>query len=344
MIQRAIFFATAVLLILPTMVMAQAKLLRHPTYHNGKIAFSYLGDIWVANEDGIGVQRLTVHKARDVYPRFSPDGKWIAFSSNRYGNYDVFVIPAQGGQPRQLTFHTGNDTVAGWTPDSKKVIFQVTRGRLFPGIPSLYEVSIDGGLEQPMPTDWGYWGSYSPDGKKFAFNRHPMVWWRKHYRGSYAADLWVMDVATKKFTKIGDDEYRGNEFWPMYGHNAEIYFVSDMMPNEKNVKPGGAEVLKSANNIWEISDRGGRPVQVTHHTSGSLFFPSISSDGRVIVYEENFGLWKLDTATGKTSEIKISIASDDKENNIETLTVQNEADSFDLSPSTKRAAFASSHA
>ena len=81
-----------------------------------------------------------------------------------------------------------------------------------------------------------------------------------------------------------------------------------------------------------------KPVQVTHHKDGSLFFPSISSDGKVIVYEENFGLWKLDTATGRTSEVKIDITSDDKENEYSLLTIHNEADSYDLSPSTKRAA------
>jgi tricorn protease len=331
-------FALAVLLGAPALLLAEARLLRHPSYHQGKVAFSYLGDIWVAREDGSRVERLTVHKARDVYPRFSPDGRWIAFSSNRAGNYDVYVIPGQGGEPKQLTFHSGNDIVVGWTPDSQRVIFQASRGRLFPGIPSLYEVSIDGGLEQPIPTDWGAWGSYSADGKKLAFNRHSMVWWRKHYRGSYAADLWVMDASTRKFTHLGDDEYKGNYLWPMYGAGGEIYFVADRLPNEKNVKPGSPEVMKSVNNIWKIGERGGRAVQVTHHTDGNLFFPSISSDGKVIVYEENFGLWKLDTATGKTAEIKLHIVSDAKENLVETLAIQNEADSYALSPSTKRAA------
>src|SRR5215813_10305473 len=132
----------ALLLLLTTWCAADTKLLRHPSYHNGKVAFSYLGDIWVANEDGSNVQRLTVHRARDIYPHFSPDGKWIAFSSNRYGNYDVFVMPATGGRAKQLTFHTANDTVVGWSRDSKKVLFSSVRGHVFPGIPSLYEVAI----------------------------------------------------------------------------------------------------------------------------------------------------------------------------------------------------------
>ncbi|HEY6249900.1 MAG TPA: S41 family peptidase [Candidatus Angelobacter sp.] len=331
-------FVVTLVFLLTTWSCAEVKLLRHPSYHNGKIAFSYLGDIWVANEDGSNVQRITVHKARDVYPRFSPDGKWIAFSSNRYGNYDVFVVPSEGGSPKQLTFHSANDTVVGWTSDSRKVLFQSSRGLMYPGIPNLYEVSIEGGLEQPVPTDWGYWGSYSPDGSKFAFNRHPMVWWRQHYRGSYAADLWVMDVKQSKYTHLADGDYKGNYFWPMYASNGYIYFVSDRMDDETHIKPGSKEVLQSINNIWRIPEGGGQATQVTHHTTGRLFFPSISSDGKTIVYEEDFGLWKLDTATGKSTPIKINIASDDKENDVETVTIHNEANSYDLSPSTKRAA------
>jgi len=316
----------------------EARLLRHPDYHNGKITFSYLGDIWTANEDGSNVQRITVHTARDEFPRFSPDGKWIAFSSNRYGNYDVFVIPAEGGQAKQLTFHSAQDMVVGWTPDSKYILFQSSRGLMYPGIPNLYEVSIDGGLEHAVPTDWGYWGSFSPDGSKLAFNRHPMVWWRQHYRGSYAADLWVMDVKSKKYSHLADGDYKGNYFWPMYAADGNIYFVSDRLPDEKGIRPGSREVLKSTNNIWKIPAGGGPAVQVTHHASGRLFFPSISSDGKTIVYEQDFGIWKLDPATGKSSQIHLNIVSDDKENAVETITVRNNLDSYDLSPSSRRAA------
>jgi len=166
------------------------------------------------------------------------------------------------------------------------------------------------------------------------------VWSRKHYRGSWAADLWVEDVATKKFTMLADPDYKGNYFWPMYGRNGEIYFVSDEMPNEKAVKWGSPEIYKSTNNIWKISDKGGKPVQVTHHTSGNLFFPSISADGKTIVYEENFGLWKLDTATGKSNEIRVDIKSDVKESDVELKTITSEAEGFNLSPSGRRAAIA----
>jgi tricorn protease len=317
---------------------APVRLARHPDYHAGKIAFSYLGDIWVANEDGSNVQRLTDHTARDVYPRFSPDGRWIAFSSNRYGNYDVFVIPSAGGAPRRLTYHSGNDEVVAWTRDSQRVVFRSARGDgAFPTVATLHQVSVSGGPEQPLPVDWGFWGAYSPDGRQFVFNRHPAVWSRKHYRGSYAADLWVADLSQKTYTKLlGDEKY--NRLWPMWGAGDEIYFVADPLPNEKAVKPGGAEVRKSVNNIYKIAVKGGaQPVQVTRHTGGSLFWPSISSDGKVIVYEENFGIWKLDVASGRTTEIKLSIDSDEKENEVDVEMINNELDSFDLSPSGRRA-------
>ena len=320
---------------------AEVKLLRHPTHSKGRVAFSYLGDIWTSTDTGASPQRLTDNKARDIYPRWAPDGNSIAFSSNRDGNYDVFIIPASGGKPKQLTFHTADDNVVGWSPDGKRVIFSSTRGKgAFPTVATLFEVSVDGGIETPIATDWGANASYSPDGKKLAFMRHPAVWSRKHYRGSYAADLWVMDTGAKTYAKLGDSEFKGNYLWPMYTDKNEIYFVSDRTANEKNIAFGGPEVMKSVNNIWKISDKGGAAVQVTHHTDGNLFFPSISADRKTIVYEDNFGMWKLDVATGKSTEIRVDLKSDFKDNETELVTVNNEADAFHLSPSNRRAAVA----
>jgi len=337
MVRKLLFAVT--LLMLPAAIQAQVKLLRHPTYSKGKVAFSYLGDIWLANENGSGLQRLTDNKARDIYPRFSPDGNWIAFSSNRDGNYDVFVIAAAGGKPKQLTFHTADDNVAGWSADGKRVLFSSVRAKgAFPTVATLFEVAVDGGVEQPVPTDWGASGSYSHDGSKLAFMRHPSVWSRKHYRGAYAADLWVMDTAANTYTQIsGKDDYKGNWIWPMYGGDGFIYFVSDRTAGEKNIKFGGPEVMKSVNNIWKVSEKGGAPVQVTHHQDGNLYFPSISADRKTIVYEENFGLWKLDVASGKSTEIVVDIKSDVKENDTELVTLTS-AEGFHISPSNKRAA------
>jgi tricorn protease len=313
------------------------KLARHPDYHAGKVVFSYLGDIWLAGEDGAATQRLTDNVAREVYPRFSPDGNAIAFSSNRNGNYDVYVVSASGGSPRRLTYHTGNDEVVGWTRDSQHVVFRAARGDgAFPSVATLHQIGVNGGQETSMGLDWGYWGSFSPDGKSLVFNRHPSTWSRRHYRGSYAADLWVADLAAKTYTKLlGDERY--NRLWPMWGADGSIYFVADPLANDRGLAPGSAEVRKSVNNIYKVPAAGGQPTQVTRHTSGSLFWPSMSSDGKVIVYEDGFGIWKLDVASGRTSEIKLSIATDEKENELEVEALSNTVDSFDISPSGRRA-------
>ncbi len=317
---------------------APVKLARHPDYHAGRVTFSYLGDIWTAAEDGTGVHRLTDNIAREVYPRFSPDGKWIAFASNRYGNYDVFVIPVEGGTAKRLTYHTGNDEVVGWSRDSQNVIFRAARGDgAFPSVAVLYQVAASGGLERPLPLDWGFWGSYSPDGKSLVFNRHPATWSRQHYRGSYAADLWIARLSDNTYTKLLPDE-QYNRYWPMWGADNNIYFVGDPLPNDRGVKPGSPEVRRSVNNIYRIPASGSAPpTQVTKHTDGHLFWPSMSADGKTIVYEDNFGIWKLDVASGRANEIKLDIVTDEKDNEVEIETISNEVDNFDISPSGRRA-------
>jgi tricorn protease len=330
--------ALAVLLgLVRTASAIEVKLAKHPDYCQGKIVFSYLGDLWLVNEDGSGPRRLTVHRARDVYPRFSPDGKWIAFSSNRNGNYAVFLMPAEGGKARQLTYHGADDTVVGWSPDAKKVVFSSSRGRVYPGIPSLYEVPQGGGLETALPVDWGSWGSFNADGTRLAFNRHPLPWWRKYYRGSYAADLWVLDLPSHKFKRLVDDELpddqKPNNYWPLFA-DGFIYFVSD-----RNVmaRAGSPKLRAAVRNIWKIPEEGGSPLQVTFHESGALYYPSLAADRKTIVYEQDFGIWKLDLGGGQTRPVKINIAADDAENNVETVTVNGELDSYSLSPSGKRA-------
>jgi tricorn protease len=197
-------YALAFLLALcaaPGATAREAKLVRYPHYNHGRVVFTYLADIWTADEDGKNIKRITANKARDVYPRFSPDGKWIAFSSDRNGNFDVFIVSSEGGAVKQLTFHSSDDTVLGWTPDSRQVLFASNRGDDFMG--KLYTISIDGGMERNAGSDMGVNACYSPDGKKLAINRKGQVYWRKYYRGAMNTDVTVMDIAAKKFTDPG---------------------------------------------------------------------------------------------------------------------------------------------
>lgn len=296
------------------------KFARYPHLCNGKIAFSYHGDIWVANEDGSLPYRLTDHVAMDLEPRFSPDGKWIAFSSNRMGNYDLWLIPARGGEAKQLTFHTTNDRIANWTPDGQKLIFRTGRKGTFNS--PLYTVDLEGGLPVPMDMDMGSAGMISQDGTKLAFNRLGFRYWRKHYRGNNNTDIWIQDLETKNIRQLTDldtKKFRTHtqDAFPMWGSDGQIYFMSER---------------DDIFNIWKIDPLGGDPEQVTFHEKDGIQYPSISPDGKTIVYENEFELWRYDIADSQPKKILISLDFDSKENLIEFIQVDSEADNY--APST----------
>ena len=314
--------APAMAVAVAAQAMAEAKLVRYPHYHGGRIVFTYLADIWTADENGQNVRRITVHRARDVYPRFSPDGQWIAFSSDRNGNLDVFVVPAAGGTPKALTAHSADDTVLGWAPDSKTILFATNRAEDFTG--KLYTVGLEGGMPRNVGADMGVWAVYSPDGSKLAINRHGQVYWRKYYRGSNQTDITVMDVAAKKFTDITD--FKGLDSWPMWGRDGFIYFVSDREGN-------------GLTNVWRVSEKGGAAQQVTTFKAGDVRWPSISADGKVILFEHDFGIWKLDVASRAASPLKLDIAAETQENTSEVRTFTSEVDDYALEPSGRRIAF-----
>jgi tricorn protease len=315
-------FAAAMLLIAAISAFCrEARLVRYPHYHNGRVVFTYLGDIWTADDNGQNVQRLTVNRARDVYGRFSPDGKWIAFSSDRNGNLDVFLIPAGGGQAKQLTAHSADDTVLGWAADSRSVLFTSNRGEDF--MPQLYLVSVEGGMPWRAGTDMGVQASYSPDGQKLAYNQKSQVYWRKYYRGSYQSDIMVMDASTKKFTQLTD--FDGLDSWPMWGRDGYIYFVSDR---------DGAGLT----NIYRVSESGGKADRVTSFKAGDVRWPAISTDGRVIVFEHDFGIWKLDLNSKRATPINLNIEAETQENLSEVQSFSSQADDYDLAPNSRRIA------
>ncbi|MCA1555977.1 MAG: biopolymer transporter Tol [Acidobacteria bacterium] len=297
----------------------EARLVRYPHYHQGRVAFGYLGDIWTADETGQNVQRLTVHKARDVFPRFSPDGKWIAFSSDRSGNLDVFLISSSGGTVKQLTTHSADDSVLNWTPDGKSILFSSNRGEDFAA--RLYTVSVDGGMPTGAGTDMGVQGSFSPDGRRLAYNQKAQSYWRKYYRGSMQSDVMVMDAATKSFKNLTD--FDGLDSWPMWARDGYIYFVSD--------REGGG-----LTNIWRVAEAGGKAAQVTTFKSGDVRWPAISADGKTIVFEHDFGIAKLDLGSKRVTPIKLDIAAETQESLSEVRDYASQVDDYALAPNSRR--------
>ena len=204
---RPLIFLSAITLALTVTVAAASsqepiKFMMNPHVHGDLIAFSYQGDIWVVERDGTPVRRVTNHLARDVSPRFSPDGRWIAFSSDRFGNNDVFLVSVEGGEPEQLTFHTTGDNVEGWTRDGR-IMFITTRGS-HPFFSPLYTVSPDGDLPIPMGMDQARNAAFSPDGRFVVFNRASVSTSRKGQRGNRTTDIWIQDREAGTFTKLTD--------------------------------------------------------------------------------------------------------------------------------------------
>jgi len=319
--KHVLVVVAGVLLTAATAAAEPIKFARYPHVAHGKLVFSYHGDLWVANADGTSPMRLTAHVARDSFPRFSPDGKWVAFTSNRFGNDDVFVIPVAGGEPRQLTFATTTDTVHYWTPDGKGIVFSTSRGTS-PWRSPLYVVQAAGGLPTPLPMDHAVNGMVKQDGSMIAFNRMGGAYWRKGNKGNRADDIWVQDLRSKKITQITDTDMQKfrdhvEDRYPMWGADGQIYFASE--------KDG-------IYNIWKIAPAGGQTTQVTRHREDGVQFPSISPDGATIAYENEFEIWTLQTPNGQPRKVTIDLAFDPKANLIEFLPTGNRVNSFSPTP------------
>jgi tricorn protease len=318
--------AIAAAVLVPPLLHAQApesvKFARYAHVANdGTIAFTYQDDIWLANADGANPRRLTAHVARDIMPRFSPDGRWIAFTSNRLGNNDVYVVPAAGGEPRQLTWHSGDDQALYWTPDGREIVFSSAHGTHPFGAP-LYRVTLDGSAPRAMSMDMGRAGMIKQDATKIAFNRTLPSYWRKGYRGNSNADIAVQDLKTGEITELTDTNVKAyqsavHDVHPMWGADGMIYFASER---------------DGTFNLWRVAPTGGTPQQVTKHAEDGVQFPAISPDGRRVIYENDFELWTLDVPNGTPKKLAIQMAFDPKENDVELLSTSNRADGFSPSP------------
>ncbi|MBM3494418.1 MAG: hypothetical protein FJX72_08880, partial [Armatimonadetes bacterium] len=290
--------------------------------HGAAICFSYRGDLWTVPATGGTATRLTIHPAHDAYPRWSPDGKWIAFASNRYKgsslNYDVFVMPASGGEPRRLTYHTNNDYPFDWSPDGKRLLLQAIRGT---GSWQAIELSVDSLVTRAVTDDRNLirYPTYSPDGSLVAYNRSGRTgaWWRPKYHGSANMDIWVRPIREGKATRLTD--YAGTDLWPMFAPDGRsVYYVSDVLT------PGAPNLVLAA-----LSER--KPVSVTRHDSGAVTWPNMARDGSAIVYVHS-GELRLWSARERTQrKIEVFAPSDSKENRTERLVLTGDASELEVS-------------
>jgi tricorn protease len=287
------------------------------------VAFSYLGDVWTVEAIGGVARPVTMHEAHDVNPVFSPDGRWIAFSSNRHGQYDVFVVPAVGGRPRRLTFDSGQDMVCGWTPDGKGVVFSSTRSPAFPSNVETYVVPFEGGAERKLPLFEAKEAHFSPTGSAVAFVRGPGTWYRRGYRGSSNDDVWLASpdgsVQRRLTTFDGQD---GSPMWSPDGR--KLYYVT-----ENGSTRGCANVV-----CQDVSGSEGKGlIRLTTHEDDTVRRARISGNGEWIVYECGGDLWVVATRGGvPPRKLAIEVHADDKSNTERSVTFARDASEFALSP------------
>src|SRR5207249_5982738 len=294
----------------------------------------YGGDLWLAPSAGGVARRITSHPGRELFPKFSPDGKWLAFTGQYDGNFNVYVMPAEGGQPKQLTFYQGaaqplsdrmgiHNEVLTWFPDSKRILFLSRRDASNGWTKRPFSISIDGGLPEPLPITEGGLTSFSADGNKIAYNpifRNFRTW--KRYTGGLAQAISIYDLKNNTVENVPHTDW--TDTFPMW-HGNTIYFTSDRGP-EHHVNLYG----------YDLSTK--QIEQLTHFDEFDIMWPSLGPDA--IVFENGGYLYTFDFQSRQPKRLTIYLPGERNQTMKRWTSVSKNVTDFDISPEGKRAVFA----
>lgn len=310
----------------------EARLLRFPAVYGNQVVFSYAGDLYTVSRGGGTARKLTNDPGYEMFPHFSHDGKQIAFTAQYDGNTEVYVMPAQGGQPKRITYTATlgrddvsdrmgpNNIVMGWTPDDKWVIYR-GRGTSFnPFKGKLYKAPISGDLSEELPFSVAGWCSYNADGSKLAMNRvfREFRTW-KYYRGGMADDIWIYD--TKSGTSENVTNNLAQDIFPMYYKNL-IYYFSDR---------------DHTMNLFEYNTQTKQTRKVTNFDTYDCKFPSLGNDA--IAFENAGYIYLYDLKTNKTEKVNVQFDEDMSAGRSRQIDASKFVENFSLSPDGKRALF-----
>ena len=280
------------------------RLLRFPTSNDKEIVFCYAGELYTVGKDGGIARRLTSGPGYTSFPRFSPDGKQVAFTSEYDGNREVYVMPAEGGTPKRLTISATlgrddvsdrmgpNNIVMAWQNTKPLVVFRSRMKSFNDFIGSLFTVGLDAELPQQVPVPRGGFTSFSPDDSKMAFNRvfREFRTW-KHYRGGMADDIWIHDFKTGSTDNLTNNP--AQDICPMWGPDNKIYFISDR---------------DGRMNLFVVDLTSKEAKQLTSFKDFDIKFPSIGKDS--IVFEQAGHIWRYDLKSGQATPLPIEIKED----------------------------------
>jgi len=271
-----------------------AGLFRFPDVSKNQIVFTYANDLWLIAKEGGQAVKLSSPPGVEILPKFSPDGKSIAFSGNYHGNTDVYMIPNTGGVPVRLTQHGMTDRVVDWHPDGNKILFASGRESEKERFNQLYTISIQGGAAEKLPLAYGEFASYSPDAKQLAlvFRSEVFRTW-KRYRGGDVADIYLFNLQDHSSRNISTQIDAGEEL-PMWS-GSTIYYLSDNGPEKRM-------------NLWQYQVISQSRKQLTKFENYDVHFPSLGPDD--IVFEAGGKLYLYALNGGKIKEVNVQVISD----------------------------------
>jgi len=278
---------------LPSVAQINARMFQYPDVSQTHIAFAYGGDIWIVPKEGGTATRLSSPPGQELFPKFSPDGKSIAFSGNYDGNVDIYAVPAFGGSPVRVTHHGAVERLLDWYPDGERLLFASAMASGRQRFSQLFSISAKGGMPAKLPMPYGEMASLSPEGGKIAYTPRTTVFrtW-KRYRGGMTTDIWIFNPKDLSAENITNNP--ANDELPMW-HKSTIYFLSDR----------GSE---NRANIWAYDLNTKQARQITKVAEFDIRFPSLGPSD--IVYEAGGRLYLLDLQTEQSREVKISVVTD----------------------------------
>jgi Tol biopolymer transport system component/C-terminal processing protease CtpA/Prc len=297
-----------------------------------EIVFVSGGDIWSVPAGGGTAQLLVAHPATESRPLFSPDGKRLAFASNRTGNGDIYVLNLETNDLSRLTFDDGADNLDAWSRDGNWIYFS-SSSRDVAGMSDIFRVSAAGGTPQQVSSDRytsEFYAAPAPDGSGgIAFTARGIAngqWWRKGRSHIDESEIWLKraDNSYEQLTPRG-----AKQLWTMWSADgSRIFYVSDR---------GGAQ------NVWTQPLRAGAQArQLTNFTDGRVLWASISYDGKQIVFERNFKIWTMNAdGGGRASEVAINLRGLPAGTLTERVNLSSQIREIALSPDGKKIAVVS---